>query len=37
MTKKWENLYAAYSLWFAYYNFIHVHSSLRVTPTMQAV
>jgi transposase-like protein/IS1 family transposase len=35
-SKKWENLQAAYSLWFAYYNFVRVHSSLRVTPAMEA-
>lgn len=35
-SKKWENLQSAYSLWFAYYNFCRVHSSLRVTPAMQA-
>ncbi|MGA3371636.1 MAG: IS1 family transposase [Terracidiphilus sp.] len=35
-SKKWENLEAAYALWFAYYNFCRVHSSLRVTPCMEA-
>jgi IS1 family transposase len=35
-SKKWENLQAAYSLWFAYYNFCRRHQSLRVTPAMQA-
>ena len=35
-SKKWENLEAAYSLWFAYYNWCRVHSSLRVTPCMEA-
>jgi hypothetical protein len=35
-SKKWENLQAVYSLWFAYYNFCRVHSSLRVTPAMEA-
>jgi transposase-like protein/IS1 family transposase len=35
-SKKWENLEAAYALWFAYYNFCRVHSSLRVTPAMEA-
>lgn len=34
-SKKWENLEAAYSLWFAYYNWCRVHRSLRVTPAMQ--
>jgi hypothetical protein len=31
-----ENLEAAYALWFAYYNWCRVHSSLRVTPCMEA-
>ena len=35
-SKKWENLEAAYALWFAYYNFCRVHSTLRVTPAMEA-
>ncbi len=35
-SKKWENLDAAYALWFAYYNWCRVHSSLRVTPCMEA-
>jgi len=35
-SKKWENLRAAIALHFAYYNFCRVHSSLRVTPTMEA-
>jgi mRNA-degrading endonuclease RelE of RelBE toxin-antitoxin system len=35
-SKKWENLEAAYSLWFAYYNFCRVHQTLRVTPAMEA-
>ena len=35
-SKKWENLEAAYALWFAYYNFCRVHSSLRVTPAMES-
>jgi hypothetical protein len=35
-SKKWENLQAAYSLWFAFYNFCRVHSSLRITPAMDA-
>jgi IS1 family transposase len=33
-SKKWENLQAAYSLWFAYYNLCRVHSSLKKTPAM---
>jgi transposase-like protein/IS1 family transposase len=35
-SKKWENLEAAYALWFAYYNFCRVHATLRVTPAMEA-
>ena len=35
-SKKWENHKAAYALYFAHYNFCRVHSSLRVTPAMEA-
>jgi IS1 family transposase len=35
-SKKWENLQAAYSLWFAYYNFCRRHASLRITPAMES-
>jgi IS1 family transposase len=35
-SKKWENLEAAYALWFAYYNWCRVHSTIRVTPCMEA-
>jgi hypothetical protein len=35
-SKKWENLQAAYSLWFAYYNFCRRHQSLKTTPAMEA-
>jgi IS1 family transposase len=35
-SKKWENLWLAYCLWFAYYNFCRVHQTLRVTPAMAA-
>jgi len=35
-SKKWDNLKAALALHFAYYNFCRVHSSLRVTPAMEA-
>jgi transposase-like protein/IS1 family transposase len=35
-SKKWENLWAALCLHFAYYNFCKIHRSLRVTPAMQA-
>jgi hypothetical protein len=36
-SKKWDNLQAAaYSLWFAYCNFCHVHKTLRVTPATES-
>jgi hypothetical protein len=35
-SKKWENLWAALCLHFAYYNFCKIHRSLRVTPAMAA-
>ncbi len=35
-SKKWENLEAAYALWFAHYNFCRVHQSLRMTPAMKS-
>ena len=35
-SKKWENLKAAYALWFAFYNFVRIHQTLRCTPAMQA-
>jgi len=35
-SKKWENLWAALCLYFAWYNFCKVHGSLRVTPAMEA-
>jgi len=35
-SKKLENLKAALYLHFAHYNFMRVHSTLRVTPCMQA-
>ena len=35
-SKKWENLWSAYCLHFAYYNFCRIHKSLRVTPAMEA-
>jgi len=35
-SKKWENLWAALCLHFAYYNFCKIHRSIRVTPAMQA-
>ena len=35
-SKKFENHWAALALYFAYYNFCRIHSSIRVTPAMQA-
>ena len=35
-SKKVENLQAAVSLHFAFYNFVRVHKSLRITPAMAA-
>ena len=35
-SKKWENHWAALCLHFAYYNFVRIHRTLRVTPAMQA-
>jgi len=35
-SKKLENLMAAVALHFAHYNFVRIHSSLRVTPAMEA-
>jgi IS1 family transposase len=35
-SKKVENLQHATSLYFMYYNFARIHSTLRVTPTMEA-
>jgi len=35
-SRKWENLKAALSLWFWYYNFVRIHTSTRVTPAMAA-
>ena len=35
-SKKQENLRAALALHFAFYNFVRVHGSLRVTPAMEA-
>jgi hypothetical protein len=36
LLKKWESLWAAYCLHFAYYNFCRIHKTLRVTPAMEA-
>jgi hypothetical protein len=35
-SKKLENLKAAVALHFAHYNFIRIHSTLKVTPAMEA-
>ncbi len=35
-SKKWENLWAAYCLHFAYYDFCRIHRSIRVTPAMES-
>ena len=35
-SKKWENLKAAYAVWFVFYNFCRVHQTLRVTPAMES-
>jgi len=35
-SKKVENLKASLALYFAHYNFMRVHSSLRMTPARQA-
>lgn len=36
ISKKWSELYAMLSLYFAWYNFVRVHRTLRVTPAMEA-
>jgi hypothetical protein len=36
LSKKLANLKAALALHFAYYNFCRIHSSIRVTPAMEA-
>jgi hypothetical protein len=35
-SKRWENLQAAYSLWFVYYNFRRRHGALWATPAMES-
>jgi hypothetical protein len=35
-SKKWVNHYAALSVYFAYYNFVTIQRTLRVTPAMEA-
>jgi transposase-like protein/IS1 family transposase len=35
-SKKWDNLKAMLALYFAYYNFCRIHSSIRCTPAMES-
>jgi hypothetical protein len=35
-SKKFDNHKAAIALHFAYYNFVKIHKTLRVTPAMEA-
>jgi hypothetical protein len=35
-SKKWENHYAMLGLFFAYYNFCRVHTTLKTTPAVAA-
>ena len=35
-SKKWDNHRAALALWFAYYNFCRVHSTIKTTPAVAA-
>jgi len=35
-SRKFENHWAALCLWFGYYNLCRIHSSIRVTPAMEA-
>lgn len=35
-SKKWENLKAMLALYFAYYNFCRIHSTIRCTPAMES-
>jgi transposase InsO family protein len=35
-SKKWENLQSELALHLAYYNFVRIHSALRVKPAMAA-
>ena len=35
-SKKWDNLKAAFALWFAFYNFCRMHGTIRMTPAMEA-
>ena len=35
-SKKWDNHWAALCMHFAWYNFVRVHRTLRMTPAMAA-
>lgn len=35
-SKKWENLQAMLAIYFAFYNFCRIHSSIRCTPAMES-
>jgi len=35
-SKKWENLRAMLAVYFAFYNFCRIHSSIRCTPAMES-
>jgi hypothetical protein len=35
-SRKWENVKAAYALWFAFYNFCRMYETVQVTPAMEA-
>ena len=35
-SKKWENLQAMLAVYFAFYNFCRIHSSIRCTPAMES-
>jgi IS1 family transposase len=35
-SKKWENHEAAFALWFAYYDFCRVHSTIKTTPAVES-
>jgi len=35
-SKKWENLRAMLAIYFAFYNFCRIHSSIRCTPAMES-
>ena len=35
-SKKWDNLWAALCLHFAWYNFVRIHRTLRMSPAMAA-